>query len=39
ECSVIWVDDINTTGQTLFHPAAVNNDCYPKSLNSFTLAR
>ena len=37
-CSVILVDDIYTTGRTLFH-AAVINDCYPKSLNTFTLAR
>lgn len=38
-CSVILVDDIYTTGRTLFHAAAVINDCYPKSLNTFTLAR
>ena len=39
KCSVILVDDIYTTGRTLFHAAAVINDCYPKSLNTFTLAR
>ena len=38
-CSVIFVDDIYTTGRTLFHAAAVINDCYLKSLNTFTLAR
>ena len=38
KCSVILVDDIYTTGRTLFHAAAVINDCYPKSLNTFTRA-
>ena len=33
------IRDSYTTGRTLFHAAAVINDCYPKSLNTFTLAR
>lgn len=37
--SVILVDDIYTTGRTLFHAAEAINDCQVKSLNTFSLAR
>jgi competence protein ComFC len=37
--AILLVDDVYTTGRTLFHAAEAIQQCYPKNVRTFSLAR